>query len=1071
MKRFKLWNNIVGCIVFAIAAATYLLTIEPTASFWDCGEFISSAYKLEVGHPPGAPFFMMTAHLFTLFASEPSQVAIMVNAMSALFSALTILFLFWTITHLARKVMVRTGEEISLAKTITILGAGAVGALAYTFSDTFWFSAVEGEVYAYSSLFTAVVFWLILKWEESDVDLPSSDRWLVLIACLMGLRIGVHLLNLLAIPAIVLVYYFRKHTPSVKGVILALVASVAILAAVLYGMIPGFVKVASWFELLFTNGLKMPFNTGLVVYIVLSIAALVWAVWATQYGKSDVQAKVAFLVAMTLIGVPFMGGVVLGIIIIAAVAAFLFVKKDVSCRLMNTIVLCAMVMLIGYASYAMIVIRSMANTPMDQNSPEDVFSLQSYLNREQYGDRPLFYGAVYSAPEKLEVKGNVCIPIEKEGEPIWICKEKTQPGEKDSYVVTGYRHGGYEKDERFMMLFPRMYSTNDSHVNAYKSWGKIKGKRIRVDRCGRQENIVCPTFGENLRFFFSYQLNFMYWRYFMWNFSGRQNDIQGHGELDHGNWITGFDFIDNLMLCDQSEMPEQLKANKGHNRYFMLPLLLGVLGIVWQLTKGKKGAQGFWITFTLFFMTGIAIVIYLNQTPYQPRERDYAYAGSFYAFCIWIGLGVIMLAEGLKKIMPKTAAAIVAVLLGLCVPALMAQQNWDDHDRSGRYTCRDFGANYLNSCAQNGIYFCNGDNDTFPIWYNMEVEGTRTDMRACNLSYLSTDWYIDQMKRGAYESEPLPITWERKDYVGSNLDVSRVIDHPQFGGTMPLAQALELVRRPELIEDGIGTIFAGTVTVPVDKEQVLATGTVRPEDADKIVDQLEIKLPRYLEKSKMMVLEMINSNNWERPIYFAATVGDKYYPDVNKYLQLEGLCYRLVPIDNGTQRNRVDTETMYDNMMHKFKFGGIENPNVYIDENIMRMCRTHRMMFAYLADALIGEGQTDKAVEVLDYAAKVIPHETVPYEAVAAMMAGSYYELGETAKGDDIMDKVLTGLYQNLDWAASLPADDRKQLSYEMSPRQNLGLLQNVYYTCAEYERPLADDIRANFEKYYMLAQ
>ena len=1069
MKKFKLWNNIVGCVVFAIAAVTYLLTIEPTASFWDCGEFISSAFKLEVGHPPGAPFFMMTARMFTLLASDPTQVAVMVNAMSALFSALTILFLFWTITHLARKVLIHSDEDFSLSKIIAILGAGAVGALAYTFSDTFWFSAVEGEVYAYSSLFTAVVFWLILKWEESDVDSPSSDRWLVLIAYLMGLSIGVHLLNLLAIPAIVLVYYFKKYEPHWKGVVAACAASVVILAAVLYGLIPGFVKVASWFELLFTNGFGLPFNTGLSVYIVLSIAALVWAIWATQYGKSDIQAKVAFLFSMTLIGIPFMGGVVLGILIIAAVAAFLFVKKGVSRRVMNTIVLCATVMLIGYASYAMIVIRSMANTPMDQNSPEDVFSLQGYLNREQYGDRPLFYGAVYSAPEKLEVKGNVCIPIEKEGSPIWICKEKTTKGEKDRYVIAGYRHGGYEKDSRFMMLFPRMYSAKGSHVDAYKSWANIKGNRIKVDRCGRQETIVCPTFGENLRFFFSYQLNFMYWRYFMWNFSGRQNDIQGHGEVDHGNWITGFDFIDNLMLCDQSQMPDSLKDNKGHNRYFMLPLLLGVLGIVWQLSKGKKGTQGFWITFTLFFMTGIAIVIYLNQTPYQPRERDYAYAGSFYAFCIWIGLGVLVLVDWLQKIMPKTAAAIVAVLLGLCVPAIMAEQNWDDHDRSGRFTCRDFGANYLNSCAPNGIYFCNGDNDTFPIWYNMEVEGTRTDMRACNLSYLSTDWYIDQMKRGAYESAPLPITWERKDYVTGTLDVSRVIDHPQFGGTMPLAQALDLVRRPELIDDGIGTVFASTVTVPVDKEQALATGTVKPEDADKIVDELVIKLPRVLEKSKMMMLEMINSNNWERPIYIAATVGDQFYPDVKKYLQLEGLCYRLVPIANEGGRNRVNTEAMYDNMMHKFKFGGIENPKVYIDENIMRMCRTHRMMFAYLADALIEEGQTDKAIEVLDYAAKVIPHETVPYESVSAMMAANYYALGEMDKGDDIIGKVIESLYQNLDWAASLPADDRSRLSYEQAPRQNLGILQNIYYTCAEFNRPATDDIRAHFDKYYPL--
>ena len=1070
MKRFKLWNNIVGWLVFAVAAATYLQTIEPTASFWDCGEFISSAFKLEVGHPPGAPFFMMTARLFTLLASDPSQVAPLVNAMSALCSAFTILFLFWTITHLARKVLVPNAEEsISIAKFITILGAGMVGALAYTFSDTFWFSAVEGEVYAYSSFFTAVVFWLILKWEDSEVDSPTSDRWLILIAYLMGLSIGVHLLNLLAIPAIVLVYYFKKYTPNFKGVCVALAASVAILAAVLYGLIPGFVKVASWFELLFTNVLGCPFNTGLVIYMVLAIAALVWAICETQFGTNDVRAKIAFVVALTLIGVPFLGdGIVLGVLIIVALCLFLFLYKNVSRRWMNTIVLCATVMLIGYASYAMIVIRSMANTPMDQNSPEDVFSLQYYLNREQYGDRPLFYGAVYSAPEKLTIQGNVCVPEEKEGSPIWICKEKTEPGEKDQYVVAGYRHRGYKMDERFMMLFPRMYSTQGAHVEAYKSWANIKGKRIEVDRCGRKEKIVCPTFGENLRFFFGYQLNFMYWRYFMWNFSGRQNDIQGHGELDHGNWITGFDFIDNAMLCDQSQMPDSLKNNKGHNRYFMLPLLLGILGIVWQLAAGKKGTQSFWVTFTLFFMTGIAIVIYLNQTPYQPRERDYAYAGSFYAFCIWIGLGVAAVAKGLGKVLPKTLAAIFATLFCLGVPALMAQQNWDDHDRSGRYTCRDFGANYLNSCAPNAIYFCNGDNDTFPVWYNMEVEGTRTDMRACNLSYLSTDWYIDQMKRGAYESAPLPITWERKDYVSGHLDVSRVIDHPQFGGSMPLQQALDLVRVPELIGDGIGTMFASNVQVPVDSAQVVATGTVKPEEADQIVDTMNIKLNRIVEKSQMMVLEMINSNNWKRPMYFAVTVGEQFYPNVKKYLQLEGLCYRLVPIDNGG-REKVNTEAMYDNMMHKFRFGGIENPNVYIDENIMRMCRTHRMMFASLVEALIDEGQNDKALEVLDYCMQVIPPTTVPHDYTSAMLADSYYWLGEDEKGDNIIRALTAEIYQRLEWIQSLPEKDRNRLSREMSAQQNLGMLHNIYYSCAEQERPLAEDIRTHLETYYHL--
>ncbi len=1072
MKNFKLLNNIFGWVAFAVAATTYLLTMEPTASFWDCGEFISSAYRLEVGHPPGAPFFMLTARFFTLFASDPSHVAMMVNAMSALCSAFTILFLFWTITHLARKLIIGNNETMSVAQTIAVLGAGMVGALAYTFSDTFWFSAVEGEVYAYSSFFTAIVFWLILKWEDSEGTM-ADDRWFVLIAYLMGLSIGVHLLNLLVIPAIVLVYYFKKFQPSAKGTLLALGASFVILALVLYGLIPGFIKVASWFELLFVNVLGMPFNTGFGVYIVLALAALVWAIYETQFGKNDVRAKIAFVVSLTLIGIPFLGGIFLGLLIIAGTAAFLFWKKDVSRRWMNTIVLCATVMLIGYASYAMTVVRSMANTPMDQNSPEDVFSLQYYLNREQYGDRPLFYGAVYSAPEKLEVRGNVCVPIEKEGSPIWNCKEKTSEGEKDQYVISGYKHKGYEMDSRFMMLFPRMYSRNDSHIGAYQSWGDIQGKRIKVDRCGRTETIVCPTFGENLRFFFSYQLNYMYWRYFMWNFCGRQNDLQGHGEIDHGNWITGISFIDNLMLGDQSKMPDSLKNNKGHNVYYMLPLLLGILGLLWQLSQGKKGSQSFWLTFTLFFMTGIAIVLYLNQTPYQPRERDYAYAGSFYAFSIWIGLGVMGLVKLLRKVLPAMPAAIIAVLLTLSVPTLMAQQNWDDHDRSGRYTCRDFGANYLNSCAPNSIYFCNGDNDTFPVWYNMEVEGENTDMRACNLSYLSTDWYIDQMKRGAYESAPLPISWERKDYVSGHLDISRVIDHPQFGGSMPLSQALELVRVPELIdENGYGTIFASNMEVPIDKEQVVATGTVKAENADQIVDTMNIKLKRIVSKSDMMLLEMINTNNWERPMYFATTIGSQFYPeDLEKYFQLEGLCYRLVPIKNSGNGRNVNTEAMYENLMHRFRFGGIENPDIYLDETVMRQCRTHRMLFAFLAEALIDEGQDDKALEVLDYCMKVIPTTTVPNDYYSTMLADCYYRLGEFEKGDAIFADFTAELYQRLDWLQSLTPKERKQVSHEMSANQSLGILQNIYYTCAENDRPLTDDIRANFEKYYSLAK
>ena len=1069
MKHFKLYNNLVGWLTFAIAATTYLLTIEPTASFWDCGEFISSAFKLEVGHPPGAPFFMMTARLFTLFASDPSHVAMMVNSMSALCSAFTILFLFWTITHLARKILVKDDSDLSVAQTIAILGAGVVGGLAYTFSDTFWFSAVEGEVYAYSSLFTALVFWLILKWEDA-ADKPGSDRWLIIIAYMMGLSIGVHLLNLLAIPAIVLVYYFKKYTPSIKGVIITLVASGAILAAILYGMIPGFVKVASQFELLFVNQLGLPFNSGLIIYLILSVLALCWAIYQTQFGKNELLIKISFITALTLLGVPFIGdGLLLGLLIIAAAIGFLFFmkKRAISRRWLNTIILCASVMLIGYASYSMIVIRSMANTPMDQNSPEDVFSLQYYLNREQYGDRPLLYGAMYSAPEKLKVVGNTCEYIPKEGAPIWVQKEKTEPNEKDHYFISGTKHQGYEMDERFMMLFPRMYSSMPNHVTAYKSWGDVKGTRIQVDRCGNMETMTCPTFGENLHFFFKYQLNFMYWRYFMWNFSGRQNDIQSHGEIDHGNWITGFNFIDNAMLGDQTNAPAIMRENKGHNRYFLLPLLLGILGILWQLGNDKKGHQSFWVTFTLFFMTGIAIVIYLNQTPYQPRERDYAYAGSFYAFSIWIGLGVLGLFQALNKKVPAKLAAILAFLLTIGIPVLMASENWDDHDRSGRTTARDFGANYLNTCAPNAIIFSNGDNDTFPLWYNQEVEGVRTDMRVCNLSYLSADWYIDQMKRQAYESAPLPISWSRKDYVSGNLDISRVIDHPNFGGTMPLATALELIRYPNFIENGIGTVFASTVTVPVNKEQVLKTGTVHPKDSNQIVKELSIKLKRTLSKSELMVLEMINTNNWERPMYIAATVGEEYYPNIKQYFQLEGLAYRIVPINSGTER--INTEAMYENLMHKFKYGGIENPNVYLDETNLRMCRTFRLFFGELAAALIQEGQKDKAIEVLDYCFKVIPGESVPHDYTTTVLASYYYELGKQEQGDYLVNLVANQIYERLDWIASLPSAKRNNLSREMSVEQNLGMLQNMYYNCSQNKSTLANSIRENIEKYYSL--
>lgn len=1060
-KRFKLLNTIFGWVAFAVAAATYLLTMEPTASFWDCGEFISSAYRLEVGHPPGAPFFMLTARIFTLFASDPSHVAMMVNAMSALCSAFTILFLFWTITHLARKLVTDKDEEISVAKVVAILGAGMVGALAYTFSDTFWFSAVEGEVYAYSSFFTAIVFWLILKWEETEGTV-ADDKWFVLIAYLMGLSIGVHLLNLLVIPAIVLVYYFKKFTPSFKGFVAALLCSFVILAFVLYGVIPGFIKVASWIELLFVNQFGCSFNSGFVAYIVLTLIAMVWAVYETYRAKSRTRMNVAFIVAMFFSGALFIGDTPwLGMLLLAALATALFLFKRISPRVLHLIVLCVMVMLVGYSSYTLIVVRSLANTPMDQNSPEDVFSLQYYLNREQYGDCPLLYGPVYSAPEKLRIEDNYCIPVEKLGSENWMQKVKKSPDEPDRYISTGRKHIGYETDERFNMFFPRMYKgpgVRQDHIEAYKSWGKIEGREIVVERCGRKERIVKPTFAENMRFFFSYQLNFMYWRYFMWNFSGRQNDIQGHGELDHGNWITGFNFIDKYMVGDESKLPAELKNNKGRNAYYMLPLLLGILGILYQFSRKERGKKSFWITFFLFFMTGIAIVIYLNQTPYQPRERDYAYAGSFYAFSVWIGLGVLAVVELLESaIRHKTASAAVATALCLGVPALMAAENWDDHDRSGRTVCRDFGANYLMSCDKNAIIFSNGDNDTFPLWYNQEVEGTRTDMRVCNLSYLQGSWYIDQMRRGAYESEPLPISWEAYEYATGRLDYARTFNR---AGALPLKVALDYVRKDKNIgDDGIAVFPAKEVYLPIDKEQVVKTGTVDVKDSAKIVSQMDIPLRGGIGKGDLMVLEMLQTNNWERPIYFAATVGEQFYPDVNKYFQLEGLAYRLVPIEKEGENPRVNTEVMYNNMMTKFRWGGVNNPTLYLDETTLRLCRTHRLMFYYLVDALIAENDTVRATKALDFCMEKLPLNTITMDYTCMLLAKCYYRLGEMEKGDAMMDQLADKFIETIEWNRSLDENMRKNVSRENSLSQSVAMLQHLGYECSEYGSPVTEKI------------
>lgn len=1107
MKQYRTVNNLIGWLTFIIAATVYCMTIEPTASFWDCPEFITTGYKLEVGHPPGAPFFMLTANLFSQFASDATTVAKMVNYMSALMSGACILFLFWSITHLVRKLIIKDENNITTGQLVTIMGSGLVGALVYTFSDTFWFSAVEGEVYAYSSLFTAVVFWLILKWEDV-ADEPHSDRWIILIAYLTGLSIGVHLLNLLCLPAIVLVYYYKKvPNANAKGSLLALFASMVLVGIVLYGIVPGVVKVGGWFELLFVNSMGLPFNTGVIVYIIILAASIIWGVYESYTETSRARMNISFMLTIALLGIPFYGhgasSIIIGIIVLAALGLYLFAKNlnkkyQISARSMNTALLCTMMIMVGYSSYALIVIRSTANTPMDQNSPEDIFTLGEYLGREQYGTRPLFYGQAYSSKVALEVKDGYCIPVEANSTTKYIRKEKTSPDEKDSYVeVPGRVEYQYAQN----MFFPRMYSS--AHIPQYKGWVDIKGYDVPYDECGNAVMVNIPTQWENIKFFFRYQLNFMYWRYFMWNFAGRQNDIQGSGEIEHGNWITGIPFIDNWLVGDQSLLPQELKDNKGHNVFYCLPLLLGLIGLFWQAYRGQKGVQQFWVVFFLFFMTGIAIVLYLNQTPSQPRERDYAYAGSFYAFAIWVGMGVAGIIKLLRDYakMQELPAAILVSVLCLLVPIQMAGQTWDDHDRSGRYVARDFGQNYLMSLQESGnpIIFTNGDNDTFPLWYNQETEGFRTDARTCNLSYLQTDWYIDQMKRPAYDSPSLPITWDRVEYVeGTNEyiqirpEIKKTIDalyaqadssgnpealqniHNEFGeDPYELKNILKYWIRSD--KEGLHVIPTDSIVIKIDKEAIRRSGMKIPEAlGDSIPDHMNILLrddngnpKRALYKSELMMLEMLANANWERPMYMAITVGRENQLGMDKHFVQEGLASRFTPFETKKLGATIDSEKMYDNLMNKFKFGGIEKPGIYIDENVMRMCYTHRRVFAQLIEQLMKEGQKDKALAALDYAEKMIPAYNVPYDWQngAVQMAEAYYQLGQTEKADKIMDALANKAIEYMTWYLSL--DDSQFFVSTREFEYHIALLNEELKLMEKYKSKLSENYSGKLDELY----
>ncbi len=1097
MKKYNLLNNVFGWLMFAVAAVVYCSTIEPAASFWDCPEFITTGYRLEIGHPPGAPFFMLVANLFSQFASDVSQVAMMVNTMSALLSAGCILFLFWTITHLLRRLICEKGEVKTAVQMIAIFGSGVVGSLVYTFSDTFWFSAVEGEVYAFSSFFTALVFWLILKWED-NADKPGADRWLVLIAYLMGLSIGVHLLNLLCIPAMVLIYYYRRYpNAAVKGSLWALLFSFVLIGVILYGVVPGIVKVGGWFELLFVNVLGMPFHTGLIVYLVLLVGVVVYAIWLSLRDKDLKRAKWMFIASVVMLGIPFFGSgamsIVIGVVLVSALFYVLFAYKKIAAntdlrRVLNTTLLCFLMVMIGYSSYALIMIRSAANPPMDQNSPEDIFAIGDYLARDQYGQQPLLYGPTFNSQLEWQTDPedpNRLIPKRSEGKDIYQRKEKRSADEPDVYEKVGSKTDYIYAQN---MLFPRIWDSGKAAQ--YKSWlGELHYNIVDYDPGnGQVQQLEIPTQIDNLSFFTSYQLGFMYWRYFMWNFCGRQNDIQGVGETEYGNWITGIPFIDNARLGDQSQLPDDLKANKGHNVYYALPLLLGLLGLFWQAFRGRKGGQQFWVVFFLFFMTGIAIVVYLNQVPSQPRERDYAYAGSFYAFAIWVGMGVAAIIDWLRRV--KLDNAVVATVVSVAcvlVPVQMASQNWDDHDRSGRYACRDFGQNYLNTLQEGSspIIFTNGDNDTFPLWYNQDTEGVRQDVRVCNLSYLQTDWYIDQMCRPAYSSPAVPISWNRYEYVTGQNDFVRVqpeykaeikkfyeenpeLARQQFGDNpYELKNILKYwVRNPEL-----NVIPTDSIIITIDKEAVKRSKMLIADSTGQIPDQMVISLSgrNVLYKPSLMMLEMLANANWERPIYFATTVGPDNFLGLERNFVQEGLAYRITPFDAFGNGMTVDVEKMYDNVMHKYKFGNLNKPGIYIDETTGGMCLSNRRMFAILADELVKKGDLKRAKEVLEKSDEVFPQSVVSYGDYiggTTDLALAWSAVGNKAKAEEILTIFARTAEQYLNWYANYSAKPVQMSAFGCNRNMN-----NLYDAVLCFEKigcsDLAKKYTAVFNSYY----
>lgn len=1018
-KLYKKFDNLLAWAAFVIAAIVYMLTLEPTASFWDSGEFISVSYKLQVPHPPGAPLYQMMARIFSLLAlGDVTKVALWVNAMSAFFTALAVSLLFRTITILAKKLIVSAGD-ITTEKAIAIFGSGFVGSLALAFSTSVWFSAVEAEVYAASLFFTALVFWAILKWEAA-ADEKDANKWLVLIAYMVGLSIGVHLLNLLAIPAVVFVYYFKKYQPTKKGIIITGIVSAALVFLVMNIILPGLLVVDRWFEIFFVNTLRMPFHFGTLVFFIVLIGSIVFGLYYTQKHKKVI---------------------------------------------LNTVILAFTFIVIGYSSYFLLIIRSNAHVPINENAPKDALAMNAYLGREQYGTWPLLYGPYFNSP---------MIDVE-DGTPVLGKNTETR-----RYEVVNQRIGTepvFHPD--FTTVFPRMWSRQQQiHVSGYQNWGNVTGRPVRfTNQEGETEIINKPTFGENLRFFFAYQMGHMYWRYFMWNFAGKQNDIQGHGSPVEGNWLSGINFIDSVRLGPQNNLPDTMASNRGYNRYFMLPLLLGIFGMLFQLRRRPNDTL---VVALLFFMTGLAIVIYLNQTPFQPRERDYSYVGSFYAFAIWIGLGVLSLYNFFSKKINRKVAGIAATTLALvAAPALMAVENWDDHDRSNRYLTRDMAFNYLSSLAPNAIVFTNGDNDTFPLWYAQEVEGFRTDVKIVNLSLLNTEWYInDMMRRKTYDAPPIPLSLQPIQYRDGTRDFVFLVENENLQGFHDVRSIVQFVasddqrtriRTSRGFEDFLPT---RNFRLPVDSARVLANGTVAPEDAHLIVPAVEWVLPgNGLQKNQLIVLDMLATNNWERPVYFAITTGPEAYMGLEEFFQLEGMVYKLVPIrtpETDGQPGRINTRILYDNIMNNFVWGNIYDPDVYLSEDHRRITVNFRNIMQRLAFALIEENKNDSAIAVLDRAMEVMPESQVPFNYFNLLIAEAYYLAGDADKGRAIAESLLDDNSQELAYFFAISGPGAGYL--ESNKQQSLAILQRIQFLASTYDQPdLMEKAKTSFETYYTL--